>query len=279
MTDQPDSAKRFPRRGDVSAEPTDPVEDPFAKLARLAMAKVVLDAREKVASQAAMAETPLPHVTKMAYALADTHHHLAEEMVAELLRLGLSIQDLCLDHLAPAARELGEQWERDELPFAEVTLATARIQAILRTIPASHAQVTGAGGHGGLFAAVPGETHTLGVIMAADHFRRLGWDVGLLIGMEHDEICTKITKDDRSLIGLSCAGRHSSKGLQKLIDDIRVRRPDMAIVVAGNIVHDKETMANLSYVDGIVDDLNLADKIMRDAAARDAGRDQKTSTS
>lgn len=278
MTDLSDSAKRFQRRGDVSDEPTDPVEDPFAKLARLAMAKVVLDAREKVASQAAMAETPLPHVTKMAYALADLDHDLAEEMVADLLGLGLSIQDLCLDHLAPAARELGEWWERDEIPFADVTLATARIQSILRTVPASHAQITGAGGHGGLFAAVPGETHTLGVIMAADHFRRLGWDVGLLVGMEHEEICDKITKDDRSLIGLSCAGRHSSKGLRKLIADIRERRPDMAIVVAGNIVHDKEMMAKLSYVDGIVDDLNLADRVMRDAATQDADCNRQRST-
>lgn len=279
MTDQTDSAKRFPMGRDTSTMSTDSTEDPISKLARLAMAKVVLDAREKVAQQAAMAKTPLPHVTAMAYALADTHHDLAEEMVAELLGLGLSIQDLCLDHLAPAARELGEWWERDEMPFAEVTLATARIQAILRTIPASRAQATGAGGHGGLFAAVPGETHTLGVIMAADHFRRLGWDVGLLIGMEHDEICDKITGDDRSLIGLSCAGRHSSKGLRKLIDDIRVRRPDMAIVVAGNIVHDKDTMAKLSYVDGIVDDLNTAEKIMQDAADMDVKRARQLSRS
>lgn len=275
MTDHTDSAKRFRLKGDASTRP----EDPISKLARLAMAKVVLDAREKVASQAAMAETPLPHVTAMAYALADTNHELAEEMVAELLGLGLSVQDLCLDHLAPAARELGEWWERDKMPFAEVALATARIQSILRTIPASRAQATGDGGHGGLFAAVPGETHTLGVIMAADHFRRLGWDVGLLIGMDHAEISDKISNDDRSVIGLSCAGRHSSKGLKKLVDDIRVRRPDMAIIVAGNIVHDKDTMAKLPYVDGIVNDLDLAEKVVRDAADVELRRDRQRSCS
>lgn len=278
MTDHSDSAKRFRFQRDASARPDEPVEDPIFKLARLAMAKVVLDAREKVAQQAAKNDTPLPHVTALAYALADTDHELAEEMVAELLGLGLSVQDLCLDHLAPAARELGEWWERDEMPFTDVAMATARIQSILRTIPASRAQATGAGGHGGLFAAVPGETHTLGVIMAADHFRRLGWDVGLLIGMDHAEICDKISDDDRSVIGLSCAGRHSAKGLRKLIDDIRQDRPDMAIVVAGNIVHDKDVMAKLPYVDGIVSDLHFAEKTMRDAADTELKRGRQSSS-
>lgn len=264
---------------DKTADDAPLAEDPISKLARLAMAKVVLDARNTVASQAAMASMPLPHVTALAYALADTDQELAEEMVADLLAVGLSVQDLCLDHLAPAARELGQWWETDKMPFAEVTLATARIQAILRTIPASRAQVTGTCAQGALFAAVPDETHTLGVIMAADHFRRLGWDVGLLIGMDQDELYRKIADDDRVVIGLSCAGRHSAKGLRVLVEEIRCRRPDMAIVVAGNITNDKATMASLPYVDGIVNCLEIAEQVMSDAAQSAMGGDQQISVS
>lgn len=279
VTTKNDRAGRLQQQGASSTEKMQLEEDPISKLARLAMAKVVLDSRNKVASQAAMTAMPLPHVTAMAYALADTNEELAEEMVADLLAIGLSVQDLCLDHLAPAARELGEWWENDKMPFAEVALATARIQTILRTIPASRAQTTYSGAQGALFAAVPGETHTLGVIMAADHFRRLGWDVGLLIGMESDELSRKISDDDRTLIGLSCAGRHSSKGLQVLVDDIRCRRPDMAVVVGGNIINDKATMASLSYVDGIVSCLDLAESVMQDAADAASKGDRQISMS
>lgn len=276
MTTEDDHAKRLRPNGNASAEATHLAEDPISKLARLAMAKVVLDARNKAAAQVA---TPLPHVTAMAYALADSNEELAEEMVADLLAIGLSVQDLCLDHLAPAARELGEWWERDKMPFAEVALATARIQTILRTIPASRAQTTYSGAQGVLFAAVPGETHTLGVIMAADHFRRLGWDVGLLVGMESNELSRKISDDDRTLIGLSCAGRHSVPGLRVLVDDIRRHRPDMAVVVGGNITNDKTAMAKLSYVDGIVSCMDTAETVMRGAADASAGGNQQMSMS
>lgn len=236
------------------------------RLAREAMAKVVLDSRSLAASQAAIEAMPAPHVSAMACALADSNHDLAEDIVSDLLGAGVSVQDLCLDHLAPAARELGLWWERDKMPFADVTLATARIQSILRTIPASRARATGNTDKGALFAAVPGETHTLGVIMAADHFRRLGWDVGLLIGMDHDELCRRVADDDRRLIGLSCGGRHSAKALRALVDAIRWQRPDMAIVTSGQIVMDATIMESMPYLDGVVTDLQSAEGVLCEAA-------------
>jgi methanogenic corrinoid protein MtbC1 len=92
------------------------------------------------------------------------------------------VEDVCLDHLAPAARCLGEWWETDRLPFTDVTMATARIQSMLRRMPTGRGHIAAFAGNGAVFCAVPGEQHTLGVMMAADLFRRNGWDVGLLLG-------------------------------------------------------------------------------------------------
>lgn len=234
----------------------------ISSLAQQAMAKVVANTREKQASAPALKELPQPHVTALALALTDTSHSLAEEMVKDLLDAGLSVQDLCLDHLAPAAREFGTWWKQDKLAFTDVTMATARIQAILRSIPTKFNPFAGMHGHSALFVAVPGETHTLGVIMAADHFRRLGWDVGLLIGMDHAELCRRIAQDDRTIVAMSCAGRHSMPALRHLVDEVRWQRPDVSLVVSGLIAADETALASLPDFDGIVHGFDTALAVM-----------------
>lgn len=262
VTTQFNRAKRL-AEGEPSSPDTSPyADDPIVKLARQAMAKVVSDVRKDADAQAPMAQVPSSDIAEMATALADTDPRRAEDMVAELLDGGVGVQDLCLDHLAPAARELGVWWERDTMPFADVTMAAARIQSILRTIPKIRPNVPGEAGHGALFASVPGETHTLGVIMAADHFRRLGWDIGLLVGMTQDELCRKIANDDRALVGLSCAGRHGAKALCDLIDAIRECRSDVAIIVSGHGLNDPAVMAQLPKVDGLVRGLDGAEEVL-----------------
>lgn len=236
--------------------------DPILQLARQAMAKVVAESRETVARQQAMGKTPSPHISELATALADTDFSLAERRIADLLQSGIGVRDLCTDHLAPAARELGERWERDAMPFADVTMAAARIQSILRTIAVTREPVADPSDHGALFVAVPGEAHTLGVIMAADHFRRLGWHVGLLIGMGHGELCRKIDADDRKILALSCAGRHSAPALHVLVDEIRRLRPDVGIFLSGNVLNDKAVMKSLPAVDGVIDGLATAEQTL-----------------
>lgn len=226
------------------------------------MAKVVSNAREAQALKAVPASKTHPHVTAMAIALTDGDHALAEDLVADLLGMGLSVQDLCMDHLAPAARELGIWWKQDKLAFTDVTLATARIQTILRKIPSRRNPILGLRGHSALFVAVPGEIHTLGVIMAADHFRRLGWDVSLLIGMGHMELCRRIAQDDRTVVALSCAGRHSLPALRHLADEIRWQRPDVALIVSGLIASDETALAGLPDFDGVIHGLATAEAVL-----------------
>lgn len=242
-------------------------DDPILQLAREAMAKVVAQTRDVLASQDSDDQRPSPHITELAFALVDADQSRADAMIAALLRDGIGIQDLCLDHLAPAARMLGASWERDQLQFADVSLATARIQAIIRTMPATPVQFSGRIDDRAHFAAVPGETHTLGVIMAADHFRRLGWDVSLLIGMDHSDICRRIQRDDCNLVGLSCAGRHAVPALSRLVTEIRHLRPDMGIVLGGHIVTDLDAVDALPQLDGLIDELDGAERVFQDATA------------
>jgi methanogenic corrinoid protein MtbC1 len=176
-----------------------------------------------------------------------------------LLEAGLSIEDVCLDHLAPAARRLGELWERDRLPFTEVALASARIQAILRRLPPARAMSRAVDNRGAVFAAVPGEQHTLGVIMAADLFRRNGWDVSLLVGLSHDELIARISRDDRPVIGLSCSGDHSYPALRRLLAALSPMRPDAHVLLSGQIIHDPARVADLPAAVTCVADMAAAE--------------------
>jgi methanogenic corrinoid protein MtbC1 len=175
-----------------------------------------------------------PMATALATALCDDMTDTADLMVSDLIDAGLSVEEVCLDHLAPAARCLGEWWETDRLPFTDVTMATSRIQAMLRRMPTRRGAPC-LRGNGAVFCAVPGEQHTLGVMMAADLFRRNGWDVGLLLGLDHADILERLERDDRTVIGLSCSGDHSVDALERLMIALRKRRKDARIILSGQI--------------------------------------------
>ncbi len=97
----------------------------------------------------------------------------------EMLAAGMSVEALCLDLLAPAARQLGILWEQDEYHFTEVTAGVARLQqALRRLLPAVQANVRYSHSLPRiLMVPVPGEQHRFGLAMAADFFHRAGWTV------------------------------------------------------------------------------------------------------
>lgn len=203
-----------------------------------------------------------PCAAAMAYALCDDDEDSAAMLVADLLEAGLSVEDLCRDHLAPAARRLGLLWDRDRLPFTEVALATARIQAILRRLPKGRGHVPMGKGVGAVFAAVPGELHTLGVMMAADLFRRNGWDVSLFVGLTHDDLLSRLTRDDRPVVGLSCSGDHSYPALRRLLAALGNSRPEVQVLLSGAILANPDRVAALPVPVVPVGDLSDAEAEM-----------------
>lgn len=204
-----------------------------------------------------------PCAAAMAFALCDEDDLAASVLVDELLEAGLSVEDLCLDHLAPAARRLGDLWDRNRLPFTDVALATARIQTLLRRLPMGRATPACTHAKGAVFAAVPGEQHTLGVMMAADLFRRNGWDVGLLVGLTHDELIDRIARDDRPVIGLSCSGTHSYAALRRLVGTLAAMRPDAHLLLSGQVALDQAKVADLPAQVAVVADLVAAEAEMK----------------
>jgi len=243
----------------------------LADLAQNALARLCAEMRSKTAVGTARSVLGDPCAAAMAYALCDEDDAAAAVIVEDLLDAGLSVEDVCLDHLAPAARRLGALWDSDRLPFSEVTCATARIQSLLRRMPASRQVPICGRATGALFAAVPGEEHTLGVVMAADLLRRNGWDIGLLVGLSHGDLIARISRDDRPVIGLSCAGDHSYPALRRVLGALAGARPDAEILLSGEIVNEPGRIADLPVPVTVVRDVAETEaELIRIGAARKA---------
>lgn len=246
----------------------------LSDLAQSAMARLCAERRLSKPPSTARSVLGDPCAAAMAHALCDSDDAAASSLVEELLAAGLSVRDVCLDHLAPAARRLGDLWSRDKLPFTEVALASARIQAILRRMPAARVMQSCGDGRGALFAAVPGEQHTLGVMMAADLLRRNGWDIGLLIGLGHDELINRISRDDRPVIGLSCSSSRTYPALRRLMAALARTRPDAQMLLSGQIVHDAARIKDLPAPAIVVPDVAAAEAEMLriEISLRSSGR-------
>lgn len=191
---------------------------------------------QRVTRHAGTDALPKGRINALALALVDDDPDLCLQMILDLQSEGKSVESLYLDYLAVAARRLGVLWDEDRVSFSEVSVGTARIYGLLRAIdrPGDHA---GPGeSPAAFFAAVPGEAHTLGIRMAADLFRRRGWEIDLVLGLEHEEILERLDVSGHALVGLSATKMKGLAPLARLLMAIRTHRPGIRVMVAGNLV-------------------------------------------
>ena len=191
-------------------------------------------------------------------ALTSTNPDAAAIMISELRGHGTSIADIYLHYLAAAARRLGEKWTSDELSFLEVTVGTSRILAIMRGMRSALNERRVAAERLMIFAAVPNEQHTIGITMAADLFRREGWEIELLVGATHDEILESVSSSEALVVGLTAHGEQSLAELIRLIVGIRIVNPAVCVLVSGHIVESADDIITLSGADGVANDIASA---------------------
>ncbi|MEE4189920.1 MAG: cobalamin B12-binding domain-containing protein [Roseobacter sp.] len=193
------------------------------------------------------------------------------EYISGLRQDGLSVEVVYLHHLTEAARRLGEWWDTDKLTFTQVSVGASRIFSIMRALeprlPAKPRRTR----RSAMFASVPGETHTLGVRMAADLLRSENWEISLKQGMDHDALVAEVEAEQPAIIGLSAAGRHAVPELLRLVIALRLSTPSSKILVGGAIVETSADTLGLMGLDGLAADYEMAKtmlyKLWNDAAA------------
>ena len=172
----------------------------------------------------------------------------AAEFIREVLAEGATIEAVYLDLLAPSARRLGEMWDEDECDFVEVTVSLGRMQRMLRDL--SQLFLTDATGRepvgNVMLTCIPGEQHTLGIIMVGEFLLRDGWRVMVGAPWSESDLLTMVGTEWYDVIGFSVG---SESRLPLLKRDIRrlksaSRNPHVQFMVGGQVFRDDPTLAD-----------------------------------
>lgn len=193
-------------------------------------------------------------------ALLSDDDKAADQFILDLRQDGADIQTVYLNYIAGASRQLGAMWLSDDLSFMEVSLGTGRLYRIIRGLRHTIAPVLleGRTHTPALFALVPGETHTLGIEMAADLFRRDGGEVDVCIGKSHDEIMS--LADDRHY-GAIVLVANSDKVIAPLLQlsvALRISQPVSLFALAGNLIEDSPEIQTMVSADMVISDIDFA---------------------
>lgn len=219
----------------------------------ISLAREVL---QRVAERATVANFPNlkpveDQIELLARALISDDSNAGALLIRNARADGVSLEDVYLVYLAEAARILGVWWEDDQISLVDVTVGTGRIYAIMRGLSRLFPVSIQGGKKSALFTVVPGETHTIGVKMAADLFRKNGWDINLKIDTSIDELASEFRVAHPRIVGLSAGGEHAIEALAHLIIVIRINSPATAIMVSGQVVNEALDIVRLMGPDAI----------------------------
>ncbi len=193
-------------------------------------------------------------IDALCHALIDDDETRAPEVIRRARREGVPLDVVYLGLLAGASRKLGEWWEDDRVSFLLVSVAAGRIFGIMRNLRheiASARSLQPLEKHA-LFATVEGETHTIGVTMAADLFRSRGWRIELHTGLGHAELVELAARLPHEIIGLSAGHPNALVPLARLIVALRVTHPQAHILVSGGIIEQVPDLNNLIHADSVI---------------------------
>lgn len=225
-----------------------------------ALAAEVISRLERRIGTSAAVLLPEAALDALCDALVSDDERQAADLVLQARLSGMPIDTIYLGYLACAARRLGERWDADQTTSAQMTIAAGRIYAIMRGLRLAFAsdQWMKPNQLRAMFASTPGETHTLGVTMAADYFRRRDRHVDLRTGMTHHELIGASEQADYPVIGLSASSERSIFPLARLIVALRISSPAAWIMVSGKILDVVPDVQELVDADGIATDAESA---------------------
>jgi MerR family transcriptional regulator, light-induced transcriptional regulator len=221
-----------------------------------ALAREVIVRLERSKSRFSSQENKVDNaaIIQLCDALLSADETAAETLVLDAAARGMPADSLHLALIAEAARMMGDRWDNDAATSAQVIIGAGRIYAIMRKLRIMFvsAQAQRSEKFRAVFASAPGENHTIGLTMAADHLRRRGWDIDVKIAMSHEELVDQIGHDPYPIIGLSASSAAMIFPLARLIVALRVTNPGAWITIGGHIVMDEPDIVRLIDADAKV---------------------------
>ncbi len=176
------------------------------------------------------------------------------EEVERFLEQGVSVEDVYLDLLAPAANYLGELWISDDCDFVDVTMGLWRLQEVMREIsrrsPPSLA--TDSDVRRALLCPIPGDVHSFGAQMIEEVFARAGWQSEVILKPERRELLDHIARTPLDLVGLTISRNSPISALSSLVKAIRsvAANPNLSILIGGHMINQNPALVAEIGADG-----------------------------
>jgi len=205
-------------------------------------------------------------IAELCDALLSPRDRAADDFILNVRRNSADIEVVYLSYVAGAARRLGQLWDEDQISFMDVTLGCGKLYRIIRGLRHVIAPsiIKDRDEYPAMFALVPGETHTLGIEIATDIFRREGWDVDMMVGLDHDHLIEQSDRRTYRAIVLVANSDSMIEPLTRLVLALRISHPMSHIVVAGNILNHYPNISSLVGSDAVIRDIETAVAKLRD---------------
>jgi methanogenic corrinoid protein MtbC1 len=201
----------------------------------------------------------LVHALIQSMVTTDQAH--AEAALAAFRRACISPVAMAERYIPAAARHLGSGWATDHLSFAEVSIATARLQALVRAIGIRWGgTATQPQDHRCVLMIVPaGEQHTLGAVVATAQLRRMGMSVCLRLGPDRAEVSELLRTRAFDIAMLSIGHDKRLDSVARLVETLRVFGPrGLPLAAGGAVVADGADVVARTGVDFMAQDLAQA---------------------
>lgn len=222
MMDGPDRSRKDKQAKDGGA------------LVSLASQALSVLASRRSAVDARIAETM---IQRLEHAVLDRNPERRMSVLAELRAAGIPDVQIAEDLIPLVAQRLGDAWCEDNMSFADVTIGSARLQALVRDLGAPDPDPL-ARNVGSVAVIVPeDETHTLGAMVLTSRLRRQHVSVRLFLGTEESEVLLAIGRTRYDAILISASHSQKLAKIDRFVNKIkRAVRSQTPVIVGGSVV-------------------------------------------
>ncbi len=175
-------------------------------------------------------------IRQMMAHVTSSDHHIAEASMMVLALRGVSREDILLNLFPPVAARLHEEWGKDSITFADVTLAISRLQRLIGSSAMPQPALHGVAQTGKiLITQLPGDAHSLCAVILEDFFRSALWETARCAPKSETELAERIGRARYDVLAISISRNASLSSVALLVR--RLRRESVntriAILVGG----------------------------------------------
>jgi MerR family transcriptional regulator, light-induced transcriptional regulator len=175
-----------------------------------------------------------------------------EKLLSEMRRLHVAAEAMVNDYIPAAVAEIGNDWHSDRIDVLEATIATSRLQNLLRELgrvwsadnadPKMSVSV--------LMVVPDTEQHTLGAMIATTQMRRLGVSVGVQLLSSPATLEETLRNRRFDAIFFSVGNFDSIDPCRKLVDAARPMVGDTChFAVGGAVLVDADDLRRITGAD------------------------------